>query len=342
MEFSIIVPIYNVEKYLKACIDSVLNQTYGDFELILIDDGSTDSCPDICDEYKEKDSRIKVLHKKNGGLAAARQSGIKLAEGRYVLNLDADDSIELDTLTCAYKIICDNPCDIISFSYRWVENSNTVNITNDGLEEGLYDKDGIERFIYPRLLLDENMNHMSYYLSGKVIRRELLLPNQLNVNPEISLGEDLCCVFPCYLQAKSVYISKKAAYLYTKRNDSMSKAFNAKQIFLLENIINEIYAVGYKKPHDFESQISRYSTFMCFSILAAAAEGNHIESINEIKKNILSSFHTAKIKEAHFENISLKSRVSIFLMKRNCFKTVFYFLNLCKNIKKLVKKGWEN
>ena len=132
MFFSVIVPVYRVEKYLPACIESVLNQTFGDFELILVDDGSVDRCPVICDDYKEKDERIKVIHKTNGGLASARRAGIRIAEGEYVFNLDSDDLIENDTLECAYNIIKETNCEIVSFSYKWVKNSHTVNITNDG------------------------------------------------------------------------------------------------------------------------------------------------------------------------------------------------------------------
>ena len=219
MFFSVIVPVYKVEKYLSGCIESVLNQTFSDFELILVDDGSPDSCPEICDRYKDKDNRIKVVHKPNGGLASARRAGIKVAEGDYVFNLDSDDLIENDTLECAYKIINDTGCEIVSFSYKWVKNGYTVRTTDDCLDEGLYNKNDIEKHIYPKLLMDKNMNHISYYLSGKAVKRELLTPHQLNVSEKISLGEDLCCVVPCYLNAESVYISKKTAYLYTVRYD---------------------------------------------------------------------------------------------------------------------------
>ena len=209
MFFSVIVPIYKVEEYLPACIESVLGQSFPDFELILVDDGSPDQCPAMCDAYAEKDARIKVIHKPNGGLASARRAGIRVAAGAYVFSLDSDDQIEKDTLACAHKIISDTNCEMVSFSYRWVKNGETVKITNDGLDEGLYIGESLEKHIFPRLLMDRNMEHMSYYLSGKAIKRNLLTPNQLNVSETISLGEDLCCVVPCYLQAKSVYISKK-------------------------------------------------------------------------------------------------------------------------------------
>ncbi len=339
MFFSIIVPVYKVENYLSNCIESVLNQTFSDFELILVDDGSPDRCPEICDNYKEKDERIKVVHKPNGGLASARRAGIRDASGDYVFNLDSDDLIETDTLECAYEIINNTNCDMVSFSYKWVKNGQTVNVTNDGLNEGLYTGTDIEKHIYPRLLMDKDMNHISYYLSGKAVKRELLTPHQLSVSEKISLGEDLCCVVPCYLDAKSVYISKKEAYLYTVREDSLSKEFNTKQIYLIEDVINEIRKNDLKKVVDLEEQICRYSCFMCFAILASAAEGNHFESIKPIKKNIINSLHGEKIQRAKFENITLKSRISIFLMKKKCYKTAFYFLNICKNIRKILKRG---
>ncbi len=89
---SIIVPVYNVEKWLRRCIDSILNQTFRDFELILVDDGSPDNCPSICDEYAAKDNRIKVIHQKNRGLGEARNSGLKVASGTYILFCDSDDA----------------------------------------------------------------------------------------------------------------------------------------------------------------------------------------------------------------------------------------------------------
>ena len=339
MFFSVIVPVYKVEDYLPCCIESVLSQTFSDFELILVNDGSPDRCGEICESFKAKDSRIKVIHKQNGGLASARKAGIKVAEGNYVFNLDSDDLIENDTLEYAYNKITATNCEIVTFSYRWVQDGKTVNITDDGIDEGLYERADIEKYIYPKILMDKNMEHISYYLSGKAVKRELLTPHQLNVSDKISLGEDLCCIVPCYLNAKSVYISKKNAYLYTVRHSSLSKAFNSKQIYLIADVINEISKCDIRKIEDFDNQLCRYSCFMCFAILASAAEGNYFGSIGAIKENIKNSLHSEKIKYATFEKISLKSKISVFLMKRNCYTTAFCFLNLCKNIKKVLKKG---
>ena len=339
MFFSVIVPVYKVEKYLPDCINSILGQTFGDFEIILVDDGSPDLCGDICDNYAKTDDRIKVIHKENGGLASARRTGIKLASGDYVFNLDSDDLIEKDTLECAHKIITETNAEIVSFAYRWVKNSKTVSVTDDGIDEGLYLKKDIEKHIHPRLLMDKHMGHMSYYLSGKAIKRTLLTPHQLGVSEKISLGEDLCCVVPCYMDAKSVYVSKKTAYLYTVRDDSLSKDFNTNQIFLIENVIGEIEKTKMKYVSDFNEQLCRYSCFMCFAILASAAEGNHFKSLNDLINNIKNSVHYEKISMAEFDGISIKSHITVFLMKRKCYRTAFFFLNFCKRIKNLIKKG---
>lgn len=105
MLFSVIVPIYNVEKYLHKCVDSLIGQTYKDIEIILVDDGSPDNCPTICDEYAKKDSRIKVIHKQNGGLSDARNKGLEAATGEFVSFIDSDDYIELDTFERFSKFI---------------------------------------------------------------------------------------------------------------------------------------------------------------------------------------------------------------------------------------------
>ena len=338
MLFSVIVPIYNVEKYLRRCIDSVLAQSFGDYELILVDDGSPDNCPAICDEYAERDARIKVIHKENGGLVSARQAGIKEAVGDYVFHLDGDDALCDDALESAYSIIHEMAPDIVSFSYRRCIDGEIGDTVDDLVSEGLYTKTDIEDNIYPNLLSNENMKNLFYFLWGKAIKRELATKHQLNVNRAISLGEDLSCSVPCYLDADTVYMSRKVVYLYTIRNDSLTTNFKTSQITQIADVIVGLRALDIKKPQGFEAQISRYSCFMCFAILAAAAEGGHFESLGEIKRLILNSLHKEEIKKAYFSNITIKTRVSVFLMKHQMIRPAFYFLFLCGQIKCL-KKG---
>ena len=338
MLFSVIVPIYNIEKYLCRCIDSVLAQSFADYELILVDDGSPDRCPAICDAYAQKDARIKVIHKENGGLVSARQAGIREAVGEYVFHLDGDDAICEDALESAYHIIREMHPDIVSFSYRRCINGEIGEVVDDLVPEGLYRKPDLEEHIYPNLLSNENMKNLFYFLWGKAIKRELATRNQFLVNRAISLGEDLSCSVPCYLEADTVYMSRKVVYLYTIRNDSLTTNFKTNQITQIADVIVGLRALTMAKPQNFEAQIARYSCFMCFAILASAAEGGHFKSLGELKKLILTSLHKDEIKKAKFENVTVKTRISVFFMKRGMIRSAFYFLFLCGQIKRL-KKG---
>lgn len=117
--FSLIVPVYNVEKYLNQCVDSIINQDFRDFEIILINDGSKDNCGFICDDYAKKDNRIKVFHQKNGGLSAARNSGIKIAKGKYIWFIDSDDWIKENSLSILEKHLLINDLEVVSFTFTF-------------------------------------------------------------------------------------------------------------------------------------------------------------------------------------------------------------------------------
>ncbi len=125
---SIIVPIYNVERYLKVCIDSIINQTYSNLEIILVDDGSPDKCPEICDEYAKNDNRVKVIHQKNGGLAAARNAGIDIAHGEFLTFIDSDDFVVCNYIELLYKGIVDFDADVSVASFRTFTKEDNLKI----------------------------------------------------------------------------------------------------------------------------------------------------------------------------------------------------------------------
>lgn len=332
MFFSVIVPIYKVEKYLDRCITSVLNQSFRDFELILVDDGSPDKCPEICDYYAKKDERIRVVHKKNGGLVSARQAGIKLAKGEYVYNLDGDDALFPDTLKNAYETAKNTSADMISFSYTCYKNGEPCEKIDEILPEGLYTGEKIKNEVLPNVLLNEKMRHLIYFLCGKAIKRSLVTEPQLQVSTTVTAGEDVCCAAVCYMRAKSVYISRKSAFLYTQRDDSLSKNFNERQFSEIEEVVRFLHSRPCA-PRDFDSQIARYSCFMCFALLAQAAEGGSCRKLNKIKKLITKSAHMKEIKKAKFKDITVKSRIAVRLMKMKLIYTAFCFLNVCGKIK---------
>lgn len=233
--FSIIVPVYNVEKYLTKCIDSILEQTFSDFEVILVDDGSTDNCGIICDQYVEKDDRIQVIHKKNEGLVCARKTGISKASGQYILNVDSDDYISLDLLERVAKIISTNAPDIIAFDYYDVsEGGDILREVKNTLPEGMYTGDVLNK-IKSTLIYDTESSHINtgcliYNVWSKFVRRDLMIKCQLKVPEQIKYGEDLAVVMPAVCKAKSLYIDSFYGYYYLQRMNSIVHSFDESEV----------------------------------------------------------------------------------------------------------------
>lgn len=221
--FSVIVPIYKVEKYLPDCVNSILNQTYKDFELLLVDDGSPDNCPQMCDDFALKDSRIRVIHKKNGGLVSARNIGIKNAKGKYICYVDGDDTVDEKLLESIYKeILIKNNPDIIIFGIVKNFADHDEEIFCD-LPDGLYDKKAMEEKVYPYMMYD---NRKSFYKGlifpaacNKIYSRKLLLEHYCR-DDRIRMGEDNAFVYECVWNSNSIYIYNKIFYYYNQLNPS--------------------------------------------------------------------------------------------------------------------------
>lgn len=180
---SILVPIYNVEKYLKRCIDSVLSQDFTDYELILVDDGSPDKCPQICDEYAKKDSRIRVVHKENGGLVSARLAGLAVSKGKYILHVDSDDWLMPHAISTLYDYAKQGDYDIVRGCNRRVYDDGSFTI-----ERGYFYKGevlGSEQYLEKVITVE-----FETYLWGALYKRELFSKETFEPILKISIGED--------------------------------------------------------------------------------------------------------------------------------------------------------
>lgn len=223
--FSIIVPAYNNERELSKCIDSILAQTYGDFELIIVDDGSADGTPVICDRYAAEDRRVKVIHKENQGAAAARNDGLFAAKGCYIYYADADDWIEQGLLKEAAGVLqMPEPPDLFVFGYRLLtfEQEEPV-FCSWPLEPGLYSKERLEREVYPRMMdpsgAVKGQRLVSPGLCDKIIERELLLAHYCR-DTSLFYQEDFVCSYECVYFADKIYFSSLNFYVYNQRSQS--------------------------------------------------------------------------------------------------------------------------
>lgn len=226
---SIIVPVYNVEKYLERCIESIVNQTYKDIEIILVDDGSPDNCPAICDRYAEKDSRIKVIHKQNGGLINARKSGLEIAQGDYIGFVDSDDWIEPEMYEYFAQMINKYSPDMVLSDFYY-DNNGQLTDSEQLFDKEYYNKNALEEFIYPKMLFSG-----TYYKFGinpccwsKVFKKELIKKNLPLVDGRIKMGEDAAFTYPCLIDAKSAATVKKPCYHYNINPESMTKSYDEK------------------------------------------------------------------------------------------------------------------
>lgn len=223
---SIIVPIYNVEKYLDKCVESVVNQTYKSLEIILVDDGSPDNCPKMCDDWAKKDSRIKVIHKNNGGISKARNCGIDKATGEYLMFVDSDDWIDENTVEELYRIAKNENVDIVSYSLIKEYSENTVNNIND-VKYCIYYK---EEF-YEKLIDDDNV---AGFVWNKFFKRSLI-GNQ-RFDSDLHCCEDLEFCSRVFMNCCKVAYTTCKFYHYRQRLDSITGNFdyNPKMLSLIK------------------------------------------------------------------------------------------------------------
>lgn len=221
---SIIVPIYNIAEYLPQCIDSILGQSFTDIEVVLVDDGSMDGSAAICEEYRQKDSRVMVVHKENGGLVSARKAGIKAAHGQYIAYVDGDDWIEPDMYERMYRKMAEQDVDVVMCG-RYEDTGNASREVFHGISEGRYGKRELMRDVYPRMIAGEAFFEWGIFpgLWDKLFRRECLERFQMEVDERIAMGEDAACTYPCLLNARSIYIMHECLYHYRQTVSSMVK-----------------------------------------------------------------------------------------------------------------------
>ena len=232
---SIVIPVYNVEMYIQRCVDSVLNQTLRDLEIILVDDGSPDKCPFICDQYAKKDTRIIVIHKKNGGLASARNAGMKVATGKYLFFLDSDDWLEQDGIELLYKTAEQYNVDFVK--YRAIrtgwpgmeENAPCYVEQVRELAEGLYNRERIVKEIYPRLLATSQLTMGAVVGAwGALYKMNFIVRNHIIFYEEVKFSEDLIFSANVVRAAKCFYfIDEPSVYHYFYNPRSISKSFRA-------------------------------------------------------------------------------------------------------------------
>lgn len=267
---SVIVPVYNVEKYLDQCVDSILNQTFSDFELILVDDGSKDTSPEICDRYVNEDGRVSVIHQPNGGQVKARKAGLERAVGEYVFFVDSDDWIELNALELACQSAKDNDADIVTFGGYFCYANNRRLPVNQPIPSGTFDKAGMIKDIYPKMLYSGRFFYFGIYAAmwNKIFRRSILTPNMINVDPRLRIGEDGVTTFATFLDANRICVlDNQHLYDYRDNNYSITRSYCVNQFDNAKLLIQTLRDINKtKNVYDLSVQIDYYLMYNIYSI----------------------------------------------------------------------------
>ena len=242
---SIIVPIYNKENSIKRCVDSILTQEYKNIELILIDDGSTDKSPKICDNYKKKDNRVVVIHKKNAGVSSARNDGIKIATGNYIQFVDADDYITKDSTKILMRSISEKNCGLaITHFYRVVGK----NVAKKG---AIDEKMILNKADFAEFMIENPADYYYGVLWNKIFKKEIIDKYDVKMDETLSFCEDFIFNLEYMLHIDKISVNPVPTYYYVKTEGSLiAQGFNISDIVRMKLNVIEYYDNFYKSIYD--------------------------------------------------------------------------------------------
>ncbi len=254
---SVIVPVYNVEEYLKQCLDSILEQTFSNYEVILINDGSTDSSGLICQEYAEKDSRIRYFEKENGGLSDARNYGIEQAQGEYLTFVDSDDFLDKMHLNVLYTALVSNNVDISIVNYANYQTSNATFYLHTFGE--YYEKNYSSEELLDNLAILERNDLSFSTIWGKLYKRSVFSFLRF---PKGVIGEDVALIYKIYTQVDKIVYAHKDTYIYRENDSGITKSKIYPLVTAQLNHIAERLALLAIMGYDVTKHFDRYITFL--------------------------------------------------------------------------------
>lgn len=321
---SVVVPVYNVEQYLKKCLDSIIKQKYNNLEIIIVNDGSTDNSQKICQEYVKKDKRIKLITQKNQGLSAARNTGIDNAHGKYISFVDSDDYLDLEFINELYNTIIENKSDISACDF-WYVNINEKTWTLKNKENKKFSNIDALKDIFSG---NQETEIMTW---NKLYKKDLFDKNNIYF-PVGKLHEDNFTTYKLYYYANSISLTDKKLYYYLQRNNSiMGEKFNSKRLDIL-TAIEEVYDFFQDKNEDLKNDIECYEIKVKVSLYNNIIKGDYF---GQERKQLFNDFKKNFFKYISNNRLSFKFKLMIIMF--------VVFPKMYKNILSLKgrKKQWK-
>lgn len=325
MLFSLIVPVYNNEKYIRQCIESIVSQSFEDYELILVDDGSLDKSAEICDEYSDKYETVKVIHKSNGGSNSARKAGVKIAQGDYIVCVDGDDYVQDDYFAVLHNVLSDKKYDICCFNSRTVsEYGEYIKDNTIDYRCGYYNKEDIQKEIFPTLITGIDGKRFSPAIWNKAIKREILAPIQQDLSDDIQIGEDSCLTYTSICLSNSLMIMGEKLYNYRANQNSMTRQ-RQKALSWQEPVARANFYLKYLPQDVFGMQIARITAHSLFNVAASSfVDKKYCEAKKDILFHLRQEENRKYVKIAQFKR-NLKEKISIFCLRHKLIFPIFIY-----------------
>lgn len=322
---TVVLPIYNVEKYLDECIGSIVGQTYSDLEIILIDDGSTDSSPRICDDWAERDSRIRVVHKENQGQGIARNVGIEMSNGEYICFFDSDDYIELSAIEKLYALASNEKSDIVVFGLNSVDQERTLLATfPPKVAKKTYSGEEVLNDFFPEFLApDPNGDgSRSFYMSSCLLMYSTELIKRANwkyVSEREIISEDVYSLIALFKYVNKVSILPEALYNYRQNDASFSHVYRADRYekirFFYTECVDLARRLGYE--YTIEHRVSKPYLAYTISTLKQEAQlkRQYKETRRAIKNIVCDDVLQAVLRKNKNDKVSTSRKVLFFAMR---------------------------
>lgn len=323
---SIVVPVYKVEKYLERCVESLRRQTIRDIEIILVDDGSPDRCPQICDALVKQDERIRVVHKKNGGLSSARNAGLKVATGEYVGFVDSDDDVEPDMYEKMLAVIEYENVDFVMSDYLRITADGSRYLKTLDIQRGRYDKAALREKIFPSLIMGENVDYGPFLSVWHCLyRTDFLLSNNIFFDEEVRWSEDNIFSAIVGYRANSFYYMKgEGLYHYYQNPGTITTGYRpgAWAIYCIMNRhLRDIF--NGTSDYDFSRQLKLHMIYYACNCIGQACTMPKEKALSEIREILQSAELSDAFRDFPMPDVNWKLRVQLYLMKRKALHFLY-------------------
>lgn len=320
---SIVVPVYNVEKYLDRCLSSLLQQTLRDIEIILVDDGSSDNSSEICDQYAKNNNQIKVIHKKNGGLSSARNAGMDVAAGQYIGFVDSDDDVDLTMYEALSNILDSEDVDFVMCDYKRILKNGTSYRHSLNIDSGKYEKKKIISDIYPSLIMGGNIDYGPLLSVWHCLyKRVFLKKNNLFFDEKIRWSEDnIFSAFAGYY-AESFYYLKGADLYHYYQNEGTITTTMRKGSWKVYKTMNQLLRQFFESvtSYDFSQQLKWHMIYYACNCIGQTRSMNRKERIHCIQEIVNSDECIQALRNVDTSKVANKLKLQLLLMKiRNVY-----------------------